>query len=123
LKWQTFSRFWQTSTHVCFALDCVEELREYAADRHWAEKASAVWLTHAGVREKIIEHLEASGRDESAIEAETMRRVAYDVEMLDRMMALLERAFERRSAQLRITARPLPIRCGWLQTASSRLRL
>jgi hypothetical protein len=61
-----------------------------AADWHWAEKASAVWLSHAGVREDIIEHLEASGLDESAIEAETMRRVAYDVERLDRVMASQE---------------------------------
>jgi hypothetical protein len=61
-----------------------------AADRLWAEMASAVWLSHAGVREDIIEHLEASGLDESAIEAETMRRVAYDVERLDRMMASQE---------------------------------
>jgi hypothetical protein len=61
-----------------------------AADRHWAESASAVWLTHAGFREDIIERLEASSLDESAIEAETMRRVADDVEMLDRMMASLE---------------------------------
>jgi hypothetical protein len=61
-----------------------------AVDRLWAEKASTVWLTHAGVREDIIEHLEASGLDESAIEAETMRRAAYNVEMLDRMMASRE---------------------------------
>jgi hypothetical protein len=61
-----------------------------AADRDWAEAASAVWLTHAGFREDIIEKLEASGLDESAIEAEAMRWVACDVEMLDRMMASLE---------------------------------
>jgi hypothetical protein len=66
-----------------------------SVDRHWAEKASAVWLSHAGVREDIIEYLEASGLDESAIEAETMRRVASDLEMLDRMMALLETRFEK----------------------------
>jgi hypothetical protein len=63
------------------------------ADRHWAEKASAVWLTHAGIREDIIDHLNACGLDESAIEAETMRRVASDLEMLDRMMASLEMRF------------------------------
>ena len=60
------------------------------ADRDWAESASAVWLTHAGFREDIIEKLEAFGLNESAIEAETMRWVASDVEMLDRMMASLE---------------------------------
>ena len=60
------------------------------ADRDWAEGASAVWLTHAGFREDIIEKLEAFGLNESAIEAETMRWVASDVEMLDRMMASLE---------------------------------
>jgi len=61
-----------------------------AADRDWAESAPEVWLTHAGFREDIIEKLEASGLDESAIEAEAMRWVASDVEMLDRMMASLE---------------------------------
>jgi hypothetical protein len=64
-------------------------------DRGWAEAASAVWFTHAGVREDIIEKLEASGLDESAIEAETMRRVAHDVERLDRMMASREMRVRR----------------------------
>jgi hypothetical protein len=61
-----------------------------AADRDWAESASAVWLTHAGFREDIIEHLEASGLDESAIDAESMRMAASDLEMLDKMMTSLE---------------------------------
>jgi hypothetical protein len=54
-----------------------------------AEKA-AVWLllSKAAVREDISDRLE--GLDESAIQAETMRRVALEVEMLDRMMASLE---------------------------------
>jgi hypothetical protein len=59
-------------------------------DRDWAEAASAVWLTHAGFREDIIEKLEASGLDESAIEAEAMRWVPSDLEMLDRKIASLE---------------------------------
>jgi hypothetical protein len=65
------------------------------ADLDWAKIASAVWLTHAGYREDIIEHLEASGLDESAIEAETMRRVAHDLEMLDTTMASLEMRFQK----------------------------
>jgi hypothetical protein len=64
-------------------------------DRDWAKKASAVWLTHAGIREDIIERLGESGLDESAIEAETMRRGADDLEMLDRMMALREMRFQK----------------------------
>ena len=66
-----------------------------AVERDWAEKASAVWLTHAGVREDIIELIEASGLDESAIEAETMRIVAPDLEMLEKMMASVEMRFRK----------------------------
>jgi hypothetical protein len=43
----------------------------------------------------MIEKLEAFGLDESAIEAETMRIAASDVEMLDRMMASLEMRFRK----------------------------
>ena len=64
-----------------------------AVDRDWAEAASTVWLTHTGFREDIIEKLEASGLDESAIEAEAMRIAASDLEMLDRMMASQEMRF------------------------------
>jgi hypothetical protein len=61
-----------------------------AADGDWAESVSAVWLTHAHVREDIVELLGTFGLDESAIEAETMRMAASDLEMLDKMMASLE---------------------------------
>ena len=65
-----------------------------AVDRDWAVKASAVWLTHAGIREDIMERLEESGLDESAIEAEAMRWVAHDLEKPDRMVASLARRFQ-----------------------------
>jgi hypothetical protein len=64
-------------------------------DRHWAEAASTVWLTHAGYREDIIEKLEASGLDESAVEAEATRWVASDLEMLEKMMASVEMRFRK----------------------------
>jgi hypothetical protein len=83
-----------------------------SADRNFVLEASYFWLSHAGLREDIIEHLGASGLDESAIDAETMRMAASDLEMLDKMVASLEMRFRRRSAQLRITARPLPLRRG-----------
>jgi hypothetical protein len=61
-------------------------------DRHRKEEtASAVrhWLSNAG-EEDIFDRLERSGHDASDVEAKTMRRLALEVEMYDRMMASLE---------------------------------
>jgi hypothetical protein len=66
-----------------------------AADRDSAEDASEFWLTQAGVREDIIKYLGRFGLDESAIDAETMRMAASDLEMLDKMMASLEMRFRK----------------------------
>ena len=89
-----------------------------AVDRDWAVKASAVWLTHAGIREDIMERLEESGLDESAIEAEAMRWVASDVEMLDRMMASREMRFQK---AFRAIADYRETFANQARTASSRL--
>jgi hypothetical protein len=58
------------------------------------------WLSDAVAREDVIEHLKVSGLDESAIEAETLRRALdpeweYGVEMLDRITASLEMRFRK----------------------------
>jgi hypothetical protein len=66
-----------------------------SADRNFVLEASYFWLSHAGLREDIIEHLGASGLDESAIEAEAMRIAAPDLEMLEKMMASVEMRFRK----------------------------
>jgi hypothetical protein len=79
------------SKHSVHGILCRSEGGFAAADRRGEEKASEVWLwlSNAG-REDIFDRLEASGHDEWAGEAETMRRLALEVEMYDRMMASLE---------------------------------
>ena len=65
-----------------------------ATDPHLAAKVKDFWLCDAGVREAVLECLDESGLDESAIEAEAMRWVAQDLKMLDMMMASLEMRFQ-----------------------------
>jgi hypothetical protein len=74
--------------------DAVLRIVRAGTDPHLVEKVKDFWLCDAGVREAVLEHLYASGLDESAIEAEAMRWVAQDLKMLDMTMASLERRFQ-----------------------------
>jgi hypothetical protein len=74
--------------------DAVLRILPAATDPHLAATVKDFWLFDAGVRERVLEHLDAYGLDESAIEAEAMRWVAQDLKMLDMMMASLERRFQ-----------------------------
>jgi hypothetical protein len=66
-----------------------------ATDPHLAAKVKDFWLCDAGVREAVLERLDESGLDESAIVAEAMRWVAQDLERLDSTMASLEMRFRK----------------------------
>jgi len=64
-------------------------------DQWWLKEANNVWLTDPDFRGNVILLLGKFGLDESAIEAEAMRWVAQDLEMLDRMEASLETRFQK----------------------------
>jgi hypothetical protein len=62
-------------------------------DQCWAKQADDLWFTDAGFRQDLIELLGKFSLDESAIDAEAMRWVAQDVEVLDKQIASREMRF------------------------------
>ena len=61
-----------------------EQLKEQAQDLAHA------WFTDAEAKKQVSETLSRFDLDESAIEAEAIRRLSSDLELLDRMLASLE---------------------------------
>jgi hypothetical protein len=56
---------------------------------------SVGWFADKEGRESVLSHLEAYSLDESAIEAEAIRRTASDLEAFDRMLGVQEARFNR----------------------------
>jgi hypothetical protein len=63
-----------------------------------ADKLAYEWFTDPAAKRRVSELLKRFRLDDSAIEAEAMRRVSTDLEMLDRMLASAE---SRRNRALR----------------------
>jgi hypothetical protein len=55
-----------------------------------AQTLAHEWFTDKGAKQEVLEILDRFGLDESAIEAEAIRRSASDLELLDRMLCSLE---------------------------------
>lgn len=66
-----------------------------------AAALAEAWFTDTAAQERVAELLKASQLDESAVEAEAIRRLAADLERLDRMIASAE---SRRNKALRSIA-------------------
>jgi hypothetical protein len=66
-----------------------------------AAALAEAWFTDTAAKERVAELLRASQLDESAVEAEAIRRLAADLERLDRMIASAE---SRRNKALRSIA-------------------
>jgi predicted component of type VI protein secretion system len=58
--------------------------------RDGARRLAHAWFTDKGARERVSETLSRFDLDESAIEAEAIRRSSADLELLDRMLTSLE---------------------------------
>jgi hypothetical protein len=63
-----------------------------------AEKLAEEWFSQDSAKERMVKLLTYFHLDESAIEAEAIRRSAADIELLDRLLASLE---SRRDKALR----------------------
>jgi hypothetical protein len=59
-------------------------------DQWWAKQANDLWLTDPDFRNSLRMLLEKFGLDESVIAGEAMRRVAEDLEKLERSEASLD---------------------------------
>lgn len=66
--------------------------------REQAEKLAEAWFSKDSAKKQILRLLNHFHLDESAIEAEAIRRSAADIELLDRLLASLE---SRRDKALR----------------------
>ena len=58
--------------------------------RRKAEGLSEAWFTDKAAKKQILEMLDQFGLDELAIEAEAIRALSSDLELLDRMLTSLE---------------------------------
>jgi len=76
-----------------------EEAEDLASEE--AEDLALRWFTDREAKKQVAEVLGQFGLDESAIEAEAIRCVSSDLELLDRMLASLE---SRRDKALRRVA-------------------
>ena len=60
------------------------------AERKWVDAVSRDWFSKPTARKEVLELLDKFHLDESAIEAEAIRNEFSELEMLDRMLTILE---------------------------------
>jgi hypothetical protein len=60
------------------------------AERKWADAVSRDWFSKPTARKEVLELLDKFHLDESAIEAEAIRKKFSELETLDRMLIMLE---------------------------------
>jgi hypothetical protein len=60
------------------------------AERKWVDAVSRDWFSKPEARKEVLELLNKFHLDESAIEAEAIRKRFSELEMLDRMLTMLE---------------------------------
>ena len=100
---------------------------QYARSTHLENQAEALahaWFTDKEAQKQVSEMLSRFDLDESAIEAEAIRRSSSDLELLDRMLTpRWSHAAIRRSAALPNIAPAWRTSCGRARTASLTARM
>lgn len=86
--------------------------------RDEAEKLAEAWFSKDSAKKKILDLLKYFQLDESAIEAEAIRRSAADIELLDRLLASIE---ARRDKALRRIAEHRSDLGGQMRKAADRI--
>ena len=77
------------------------EPRTFTLEEEWSKTIARDWFSKPKARKEILQLLAEFRLDESAIEAEAIRCVLSELEVLDRMLTLLE---SRRNKALRSIA-------------------
>jgi hypothetical protein len=70
--------------------DLLDNPETDTAERKWVDAVSRDWFSKPTARKEVLERLEKFHLDESAIEAEAIRKNFSEIETLDRMLTLLE---------------------------------
>ena len=106
--------FKQALSHSVYRL--AGEPRVGTPEREWYENIIVDWFSKPEARKEVLELLADFRLDEFAIEAEAIGSVFSELELLDKMLTLLESRRNKAFVRLQITGTTLQSRCARSQT-------
>jgi hypothetical protein len=92
IMWETarYERAKSSLINLAFSEALKNLLAQIGVEPDEAEDLSMRWFTEAEAKTEVAEHLQKSGLDEYAIEAQAVRTSARELEPIQRMLGLLE---------------------------------